>query len=79
MVRVAPFGRAQAVLADAGQPPRMRRRRLAQSRVSRVTELNDTMNPQAKLTPRTPSSLSHAFNTPVVRELPSLAGVAQTW
>jgi hypothetical protein len=42
------------------------------------------MNSQAKLTPRTPSSLSHAFSTRVVRELPSsLAGVArgsaQTW
>jgi hypothetical protein len=45
--------------------------------------MNDTMNSQAKLTHRTPSSLSHAFTTPVVRELPSLASVlrgpAQTW
>jgi hypothetical protein len=51
--------------------------------LSKVTERNDTMNSQAKLTPRNPSSLSHAFSTPVVRELPSLAGVArgsaQTW
>jgi hypothetical protein len=38
---------------------------------------------QAKTTQRTPSSLSHAFSTPVVRELPSLASPAlssaQTW
>jgi hypothetical protein len=38
---------------------------------------------QAKTTHRTPSPLSHAFSTPVVRELPSLPsaalGSAQTW
>jgi hypothetical protein len=38
---------------------------------------------QATTTHRTPSSLSHAFSTPVVRELPSLPsaalGSAQTW
>ena len=37
----------------------------------------------AKTTTRTPSSLSHAFSTPVVRDLPSLSSVArgsaQTW
>jgi hypothetical protein len=44
---------------------------------------SDTMNFQAKTTTRTPSSLSHAFSTPVVRDLPSLSSVArgsaQTW
>jgi hypothetical protein len=38
---------------------------------------------QANTTHRTPSSLPHAFSTPVVRELPSLPsaalGSAQTW
>jgi hypothetical protein len=34
------------------------------------------MSFQAKTTHRTPSSISHAFSTPVVRELPSLAGPA---
>ena len=51
--------------------------------MSKVIERNDTMNFQAKLTHRTPSSLSHAFTTPVVRELPSLPspalGSAQVW
>jgi hypothetical protein len=37
------------------------------------------MSFQAKPTTRTPSSLSHAFSTPVVRELPSLASAAQAW
>jgi len=41
------------------------------------------MNFQAKTTHRTPSSLSHAFSTRVVRELPSLPsaalGSAQPW
>ena len=41
------------------------------------------MNFQAKTTHRTPSSLSHALSTRVVRELPSLPsaalGSAQTW
>jgi hypothetical protein len=80
MVRVAPCGRTQAVLADASQPPRLRARRVGEFPLSKVT---DMMNSQAKLTPRTPSSLSHAFSTRVVRELPSLASVAQgsaqTW
>jgi hypothetical protein len=52
---------------------------MGQFPLSKVTELNDTMNSQAKPTHRTPSSLSHAFSTRVVRELPSLASVAQTW
>jgi hypothetical protein len=83
MVRVAPSGRSLPVPADASQPPRTRPRRMGEFPLSKVTERNDTMNSQAKLTPRNPSSLSHAFSTPVVRELPSLAGVArgsaQTW
>jgi hypothetical protein len=83
MVRVAPSRLALAAPADASQPPRMRPRRLGEFRVSKVTERNDTMNFQAKLTHRTPSSLSHAFTTPVVRELPSLPspalGSAQVW
>ena len=41
------------------------------------------MNFQAKHTHRTPSSLSHAFSTPVVRGLPSLpnsaTSTAQSW
>jgi hypothetical protein len=41
------------------------------------------MNFQAKNTHRTPSSLSHAFSTPVVRDLPSLPSAAlssaQAW
>jgi hypothetical protein len=37
---------------------------------------NDTMTFQAKTTHRTPSSLSHAFSIPVVRELPSLPSAA---
>jgi hypothetical protein len=44
--------------------------------LSKVTEPNDTMNSQAKLTHRTPSS---SPRIPVVRELPTIAGVAQTW
>jgi hypothetical protein len=83
MVRVAPSRRAQAVPADASQPPRTLLRRVEEFPVSKVTERNDTMNFQAKTTHRTPSSLSHAFSTPVVRELPSLPsaalGSAQTW
>jgi hypothetical protein len=83
MVRVAPCGWTQAVLADASQPPRLRPRRVGEFPLSKVTELDDTMNSQAKLTHRTPSSLSHAFSTRVVREQPSLASVAhgsaQTW
>jgi hypothetical protein len=79
MVRVAPSGRAQTVPADASQPPRMRPCRVGEFPLSQVTELNDTMNLQAKPTHRTPSSLPHAFNIPVVRELPSLPSVAQTW
>lgn len=82
-VRVAPCGRTQAALADASQPPRMLPLRVGEFRLSKVTELDDTMNSQAKLMNRTPSSLSHAFSTRVVRELPSLASVAhgsaQTW
>jgi hypothetical protein len=78
-VRLAPSGRTQAVLADTGQPPRMRAGRVGEFPLSKVTELNDTMNSQAKLTHRTPSSLSHPFSTPVVRELPSITSVAQTW
>jgi hypothetical protein len=83
MVRVAPTHRAQAAPADARQPPRLHRFRMEESRVSKVTERNDTITLQAKITHRTPSSLSHAFSTPVVRELPSLPsaalGSAQTW
>jgi hypothetical protein len=77
MVRVTPSRRAQAALADASQPPQMRPRRVREFPVSKVTERNDTMNLQAKTTPRTPSSLSHAFSTPVVRELPSLPSAAR--
>jgi hypothetical protein len=51
--------------------------------MSKVTERNDTMSFQAKTTHLTPSSLAHAFSTPVVRELPSFPsaalGSAQTW
>jgi hypothetical protein len=47
--------------------------------LSEVTERNDTMSFKAKTTHRTPSSLSHAFSTPVVRELPSLAGSVRSW
>lgn len=36
------------------------------------------MSFQAKTTHRTPSSLSHAFSTPVVRELPSLPSAARS-
>ena len=83
MVRVAASGWTQAAPADASQPPWMRPRRVRESRASKVTERNDTMSFQAKTTHRTPSSLSHAFSTPVVRELPSLPsaalGSAQTW
>ena len=83
MVRVAASRRAQAAPADASQHPQMRHRRLAEFPLSKVTARNDTMNFQAKTTHRTPSSLSHAFSTPVVRELPSLPsaalGSAQTW
>ncbi len=83
MVRVAPSRRAQAARADASQPPRPRGRRVREFAVSTVTERNDTMSFQAKTTHRTPSSLSHAFSTPVVRELPSLPSAAlasaQSW
>jgi hypothetical protein len=83
MVRVAPSRRAQAAPADASQPPQMRPRRVGEFVVSKVTQRNDTMNFQAKTTHRTPSSVSHAFSTPVVRELPSLPsaalGSAQPW
>ena len=83
MVGVAPARRVQAIPADASQPPHTRPRRVGEFRVSKVTERNDTMSFQAKTTRRTPSSLSHAFSTPVVRELPSLPGAAlgsaQTW
>jgi hypothetical protein len=83
MVRVASSRRAEAAPTDASQPPQMRARRVREFPVSQVTERNDTMNFQAKTTHRTPSSLSHAFSTPVVRELPSFPsaalGSAQPW
>jgi hypothetical protein len=75
MVRVAAGRRTQAAPADASQPPQMRPRRVAEFWVS--------MTFQAKPTHRTPSSVSDAFSTLVVRELPSLPsaalGSAQTW
>jgi hypothetical protein len=37
------------------------------------------MSFQAKTTHRTPSSLSHAFSTAVVRELPSLPSSRRSW
>jgi hypothetical protein len=84
MVRVAPL--RQGAGPYSRTPASLRESALAEwdsSWCQTVTELNDTMNLQAKLTHRTPSSLSHAFSTPVVRELPSLPsvarGLAQTW
>jgi len=47
--------------------------------LSKDTERNTEMSFQAKITRRTPSLLSHAFNTPVVRELPSLSSASQAW
>jgi hypothetical protein len=83
MVGVAPPRRAQPAPSDAGQPPRARPGRVGEFQLSPTTQRNDTMTSQAKITHRTPSSLSHAFSTPVVRELPSLTGSAlssaQTW
>jgi hypothetical protein len=79
MVRVAAYLRAQAAPTDASQPPRARTCRMGEFPLSEVTERNDTMSFQAKTTHRTPSSLSHAFSTPVVRELPSLASSVRSW
>jgi hypothetical protein len=83
MVRLAAPGRRYAAPADAGQPPWMRPRRVEEFRASKVTERNDTMSFQAKITHRILPSVSHAFSTAVVRELPSLPKVAlgseQTW
>jgi hypothetical protein len=74
MVWLAPQARAETVPADASQPPQMRLLRVAESPLSKSPQHNDTMSFQAKTTHRTPSSLSHAFSTAVVRDLPSFAG-----
>jgi hypothetical protein len=78
MVRLTAPSGAQAVPTDAWQPPRTSPARMEESRVSKVTLNRDTMTFQAKTTHRTPSSLSHAFSTPVVRELPSLPSTARS-